>query len=804
MSSVDGNGGSTSFVYSRNDAQTTVGPAPSGEHLKQTQVEYDGLGRVKSTCSLETSGGTSCGQAMGGSGVLTSNTYSFGSGSSTVVTARGVQSRTVVKDALGRITSKTNPETGTTSYLYDSVNDGVCTSTSQGDIVETRYTSGTILCMYYDKMHRLSDVGSNIAGAECRRFRYDNQNVTGTIPSGISVANTLGRMEEAETDNCSVPYTPMTDEWFSYDANGRVTGVYEMTPHSGGYYHTTAVYYKNGQLQTLSGIPGYTAYSFGLDGNGRANTMSQGSTTFINGVQRNAAGEPTAVNVSTAGDQDTYAYDPNTGRMTSYTFTVNGKTDTGVLQWNPSGTVRQLSITDTFNSGGSQVCIFTYDDLARLITDNCGSSLWSQTYSYDDYDNLTKTGNPGTSWIPGYNAANNRYLSIGAIYDGDGRLQYDSINTYGWSPYGKMASVRAGTSAATCGSSGTCLTYDALGRMVEKSVNATYSEILYSPIGRTSIMSGASTVTSSQIPLPGGLSAYVTGSGGTGTRGINHVDWLGSVRLQTTLSARAKVFDTAYTPYGENYDSFGTVQPADFTGDLQDIVAGLFDTPNRELAQTQDRWLSPDPAGHGWNLYAYPTDPNRNVDPTGLYPARMFASMWGCMWCGIRPPTFSEQDDDPDGLHAKLIAYRAQNQQTIKGVPAECQGCTSEKKAAIAAEKYAVGQTRAAAKKNRYEEFGGWVITKDGKTFTYTRPVTFGEDSNFYPGKVTVPEGYAEVASYHTHPDPGSWGEGFSARDMAWANRNQMDIYVGISYSGNCAPICAWQNTGQWSQWGIR
>jgi len=100
MSSVDGNGGSTSFVYSRNDAQTTVGPAPSGEHLKQTQVEYDGLGRVKSTCSLETSGGTSCGQAMGGSGVLTSNTYSFGSGSSTVVTARGVQSRTVVKDAL--------------------------------------------------------------------------------------------------------------------------------------------------------------------------------------------------------------------------------------------------------------------------------------------------------------------------------------------------------------------------------------------------------------------------------------------------------------------------------------------------------------------------------------------------------------------------------------------------------------------------------------------------------------------------------------------------------------------------------
>src|SRR5438477_13172052 len=112
----------------------------------------------------------------------------------------------------GRLTSKTNPETGTTSYLYDSVNDGVCTSTSQGDIVETRYASGTLLCMYYDKMHRLSDVGSNIAGAECRRFVYEIQNVMATIVYDIYVANILGGMEEAETYNCSVPYSPIADE----------------------------------------------------------------------------------------------------------------------------------------------------------------------------------------------------------------------------------------------------------------------------------------------------------------------------------------------------------------------------------------------------------------------------------------------------------------------------------------------------------------------------------------------------------------------------------------------------------------
>jgi hypothetical protein len=50
---------------------------------------------------------------------------------------------------------------------------------------------------------------------------------------------------------------------------------------------------------------------------------------------------------------------------------------------------------------------------------------------------------------------------------------------------------------------------------------------------------------------------------------------------------------------------------------------------------------------------------------------------------------------------------------------------------------------------------------------------------------VTIPTGYAQVADYHTHPDPSSVGEGFSTGDMARAERNQMNAYVGMSYSGN-------------------
>ena len=149
---------------------------------------------------------------------------------------------------------------------------------------------------------------------------------------------------------------------------------------------------------------------------------------------------------------------PPNGTMSSYQFATSTKSETGGLTWNANNTLGQLAVTDGFNAGGSQTCTFSYDDVARLLTDNCGSSLWNQTYSYDQYDNLTKTGNPGTTWNPGYTANNH---VTGASYDGGGNVTYDFSNTYTWDGYGKMSSAQSGTSQAVCGTSGTCVTYDA-------------------------------------------------------------------------------------------------------------------------------------------------------------------------------------------------------------------------------------------------------------------------------------------------------------------------------------------------------
>jgi len=93
--------------------------------------------------------------------------------------------------------------------------------------------------------------------------------------------------------------------------------------------------------------------------------------------------------------------------------------------------------------------------------------------------------------------------------------------------------------------------------------------------------------------------------------------------LSSRVGAQTVVDDRAFAPYGELYNNFGSTAANEnmFTGDTQDILATgncCYDTPNRELSGNQGRWLSPDPAGAGWNAYAYATNPNSNVDPTGL------------------------------------------------------------------------------------------------------------------------------------------------------------------------------------------
>ncbi|HEY6764491.1 MAG TPA: RHS repeat-associated core domain-containing protein, partial [Candidatus Sulfotelmatobacter sp.] len=254
--------------------------------------------------------------------------------------------------------------------------------------------------------------------------------------------------------------------------------------------------------------------------------------------------------------------------------------------------------------------------------------------TYDQFGNLTKTANPGITWQPGYTSNTNQYvtptncLTAGGTpcYEANGNLIRDTFNSYTWDIYGKMSSVRNGNSAAVCGSSGTCLTYDASGNMVEKNVAGVYTEILYSPIGKTAVMSGQTTSTA-LFPLPAGESVYEVGSNG-GAKYFQHKDWQGTARFASAVANRTFYYDLAYAPFGEAYDKFGTNAGNIFAGLTGDTISGMFDTPNRELYPNQGRWISPDPAGiaavdftnpQTWNRYAYvANNPLGSTDPSGL------------------------------------------------------------------------------------------------------------------------------------------------------------------------------------------
>jgi len=634
-----GSNGVTTYSYpvagseTKRDVLIQRGPAPSwdGEHVKQVQNEYDGFGRLTTSCAIGTvPGSAACNEVTGSSsGIVTTYAYTTGVGYYEAVATRGSQAKTTYTDSLGRVTETITPDAGTWNYYYDSVSTPGCPSGYTGVIGKleaSKDPNGNLICYKYDALNRVTGINAN--GTTCRHFYYDTS--YGTVPSGVTTpTNTLGRLAEASTDNCSG--TLITDEWFSYDKDGNKTDLWESTPNAGRYYHSTATFAGNGAVLTLNLKTEYTN-TYTLDGEGRWTSLVNSNVpqTQVSSVAYNAASQPTQVNIGSGTDNDAYTYDPNTGRMTQYVFTVGSANETGVLTWNPIGSLKALAITDGFHSDGTQICnmgsstSMGYDDMNRLLMDDCGSGGWGQTFSYDAYNNLTKaliSGRTGTTFNPGYNTlsgcspCNNQYATgYGASYDSDGNQLYDpsNMNTYTWNAWSKLASVDM--SGTGCSTSGECIIYDAFGRIVEVDSGSTYTETFYTQAGK-GVFHGAAKVTG-LWPAPG---AGIVGD----STAFMHQDWLGSVRLGHTISTSTVTFDHALTPYGEMYARSGSASYGEnnFTGDVQAIVSGtsgLWDTPNRELGTAPSRWLSPDPIGASWNAYAYVTNPNSAIDPSGL------------------------------------------------------------------------------------------------------------------------------------------------------------------------------------------
>jgi RHS repeat-associated protein len=617
------------LAYTQNDTYRTMGPAPSGENTKRRQYEYDALGRLTSVCEV-TAGtsawpGGSCAQTSAQTGYWTKYAYDANNNLTGVTqNAQGSssvqQTRTYTYDELNRLTSETNPETGsptgstrTTSYTYDT--DSTCGITSNGDLVKKIDPAGDVSCYAYDALHRGTSIIyslSNPYGAAQRFFVYDSAAV-----NGVAMANPKSRQVEAYTATCST-CTKITDVGFSYTVRGEVSDIYQLSPHTGTYYHVNQTYWANGTPDGMGGLSGLPAITYAPDGEGRIYTASasSGQSPLLSSTAYDVASKPTQVNFGSS-DNDVFTYDPNSERMTQYNFNVSTQSVVGKLVWNAMGTLQSLAITDPFDTTNNQNCAYLYDDLGRVASVSCGST-WAQTFSYDAFGNINKSGN--TSFQPTYTTKppTNQYSNIGGstpTYDLNGNVTNDFVHTY---------TLDANGSPVTIDTVG--VTNDALGRMVEQDRSGSYTDIVYAPSGaKLALMTGTTTLTFQKgyVPLTGGTMAVYNSSGLAYYR---HSDWVGSSRFASTTS-RTMYFDGAYAPFGEPYATTGTTDLS-YTGMNQDTVSNLYDFPAREYGNIQGRWPATDPAGTAsvdprnpqtWNRYAYAlNNPLGFIDPTGM------------------------------------------------------------------------------------------------------------------------------------------------------------------------------------------
>ncbi len=606
---TDGGGGTATLSYSANDVLQTVGPAPTNENTKRRQSEYNGIGQLTSVCEITSvSGSGTCAQNTSATGYWTKYSYDA-LGDLLAVTqdaqSSTTQSRSYTYDGLGRLTSESNPETGTITYVYDS--DSTCGNSNE-DLVKKTDAAGNVSCYVHDALHRVTSItysGPNSGNTPSKYFVYDSATV-----NSVAMANAKARVAEAYT--CVSPCSSkITDEGFSYTVRGEVSDEYESTPHSGGYYHAAATYWANGVINSLTASTGY-ATNYNVDGEGRVYSAGPGGNQLAT-TTYNVASQPTIVTFASL-DSDSFTYDPNTGRMTQYQYNVNGQSVTGALGWNANGTLGSLNITDPFNGANTQNCAYTHDDLARIASGNCGS-VWAQTFTYDAFGNITKTGS--SQFQPGYNWQTNR-MSSGASYDSNGDVLSDSLHTYAWD---------VETRPTTIDSVG--VTYDALGRMVEQNRSGSYTQIQYSPTGFKMQLTNGQSFVKAFVPMPGGTEEVWQATGASPY--YRHSDWLGSSRFAST-STRTMYNDLAYAPFGEPYAQSGSTGVTDvsFAGNNGDTVANLYDAQFREYG-IQGRWPSPDPAGmaaanpanpQSWNRYAYVmNNPLGLVDPLGFGPS---------------------------------------------------------------------------------------------------------------------------------------------------------------------------------------
>jgi RHS repeat-associated protein len=519
--------------------------------------------------------------SIGGLGYQTD--YQYDALDNLIRVQQGGQTRSFVYDSLGRLTSATNPESGSVSYFYD----------NNGNLIQKIDPRGIATTYNYDTLNRLTG-RSYTDSTPAVTFGYDS----------AAVANSKGRLTSVSSSVSSYGY----DE---YDRLGRVQRSSQVTAGqqylmSYGYDlagNLTSQSYPSGRIATttydttgrISGVTGYVS-SITYAPHGAVKTMLLGNGLWEHAIY-NERLQPTRIGLgisststSVLGLDYNYGTTANNGNVLVQAITAPG-----------------LSVTQ----------IYTYDSLNRLKT--AAESAWSQAYEYDQWGNRSLIAGAYSPSDPALtprsqsqiNAANNRITGESWVYDSAGNLLTDGAgNTFTYDAENRQTSFNG--TAASYG-------YDGEGRRVKKVESGVLTTFVYNALGKLIAEYGPP-------PAPG-----------TAGRRYLTTDHLGSTRVVTDAS-KAVTSRHDYLPFGEEITvgtggrtsslGYGAAGPnLKFTGKERDSESGLDYFGARYMSGAQGRFTSPDAPfadqqpgdPQSWNLYIYVrNNPLALVDEDGF------------------------------------------------------------------------------------------------------------------------------------------------------------------------------------------
>jgi RHS repeat-associated protein len=392
----------------------------------------------------------------------------------------------------GYLLSKTDPQSGTTSYQYDANGnrtsttnpDGTATSSlydNQGNLLSNTDAAGNTTSYTYNSFGQATSISDSQGGIT--RYSYDAKgNLTSlTDPAGATTSyqydskGNMTRLTDAAGQSTSFGYnaagnmTSVTDASgattnYSYDAAGNITAI---TDASGGV--TSFSYDSRGRLiKTVNPQGNATSYSYDKNGNKLSATDANGNTTRYEYNSRNQLIKTT----DALGNSTVYAYGSNAcpscgggvDKLTALTDANNNVTrydydSLGRLmkETDPLGKITSYSYDTKGNliartDAKGQTISYSYDANGRLLKKSYPDNT-EESFSYDAKGNILTAANKNIAYSFSYDVAGRMLSSsdsngntISYSYDAAGRKTHTvypdgSKISYGYDTAGRLASI---------------------------------------------------------------------------------------------------------------------------------------------------------------------------------------------------------------------------------------------------------------------------------------------------------------------------------------------------------------------------